>query len=69
MSEGGNGQRLPVPVPQLLETLEQTAIDHNAPAMRLDQVFRAGYRAGAAKEGDLVGHEKAFACFECLTIK
>jgi hypothetical protein len=46
-------ERLPVPKPQLLESLEQPAVDQDSGAGRLDQELRTGYRAGAAEEAEL----------------
>ena len=53
--DGGrvDGQRVPVAPPQLLEPLEQPAVDEHAPVAGLDQVLGAGDGAGGTEEGQL----------------
>ncbi len=41
-------ERLPIPEPQLLESLKQAAIDEHAPAAHLEQVLGPGHRARGA---------------------
>ena len=41
---------LPVALAQLLQALEQTSVDQHPRAISLDQVFRAGHRAGCTPE-------------------
>ena len=43
----GNRELLPVAQPQVLESLEQTAIHEHALAAVLEQIFRPGHRAGS----------------------
>ena len=52
-------QRLPVAQAQLLVALEQAAIDQDARLACVDQVFRSGDGADAAKELDLKCHVSA----------
>src|SRR5690606_23793036 len=46
-------ERLPVSLAKLLQALEQPAVDEQTPGGRLEQVARAGHRAGCSKEGQL----------------
>jgi hypothetical protein len=46
-------QWLPVPQPQLLQALEQSAVHQDAALTRADQIFRTGDRAGRAEECEL----------------
>ena len=46
----GQGQGLPVAQPQLLDALEQPAVDQQLAALVLEQVFRPGDSIGGAKE-------------------
>ncbi len=48
---GGKRQRLPVAFPQFLQALEEPAVDEDAHAGGVKEVFRAGYCAGGAEEG------------------
>jgi hypothetical protein len=48
---GGERQRLPVALTQFLQSLEEAAVGQNTDAGRVKKVFRAGHRAGGAKEG------------------
>ena len=48
---GGNGQRLPVAIPQFLEPLEQPGIDQDTVRARLEQVFRPCDGPRGAEEG------------------
>ncbi len=49
------GQRLPVAQAQLLETLEEPAVDQYPRAVTGQQEFAAGHGAGAAKKCQLHG--------------
>lgn len=49
---GGNGERLPIQLAQILQTLEQAAIDKDAQAAMAQEMFGAGDRAGAAETGE-----------------
>jgi len=48
-------QRIPVPQPQLLETLKQSAIHQQPLAFRFDQILRSRYGPGRAKKSEF-GH-------------
>lgn len=39
---GIDGQRRPVAQPQFLQTLKQTTVDQNPPAIHLEQMLRTG---------------------------
>ena len=54
---GFHRQRIAVAQSQLFETLEQAAVDEQAFAFVLDQVFGTGHRAGTAQESDIDAHE------------
>ena len=47
---GMDGQRRPVAAPQLLQPLEQSAVDQHALPIDFEQILRAGHRAGGAEE-------------------
>ena len=47
---GMNRERSPVSPPQLLESLELPAIDQDALAIHLEQIFRAGHRARSTEK-------------------
>src|SRR5439155_22097512 len=49
-ARGRDRQRVPVAEAQLLLALEQAAVDHQALAVRLERVLRAGYGPGGAKK-------------------
>ena len=51
---------IPVAQAELLQPLEQTAIDEDPPSGRLDQVAGARDRAGAAEEGEMGMHVPKF---------
>ena len=53
ISDGIDRQRLPIAQPQLLESLEQAAIDQDLVAAGLEQVLGAGHRARRPHEGEL----------------
>ena len=48
-----HGKRLPVAQPELLQSLEESAVDEHAPAAMFEQVFRARDRARRAEKGEL----------------
>ena len=48
---GGNGQRLPVSLAQVLQPLEQPAVDEQPYTGGVQKVFRTGYRSGRSQEG------------------
>ena len=50
---GRHGKRLPVPQPELLQSLEESAVDEHAAAAMFEQVFRAGDRARGAEKRQL----------------
>jgi hypothetical protein len=41
----GNRQRRPVTEPQVLEALEQAAVDQDTPTVHLEKMLGAGYRS------------------------
>lgn len=47
---GVAGQRLPVPAPEVRETLEEAAVDEDAGVVALDEELAAGHRAHPAQE-------------------
>ena len=59
-------QRLPVPDPQLLQPLEQPAVDEHAPAAELEQVFRSRHGSRRTEESqrqsDIQRQSETLAC-------
>jgi len=53
-------QRRPVAQAQVLQPLEQAAIDQQPRLARAQQIFRAGDRPGSAEEGELDAQSRTF---------
>jgi hypothetical protein len=52
-------KRPPIPIPQLLETLKETAVDQNSAIIHVEQMLRAGDGTGGPKKRQRRRHEPA----------